>query len=202
MISLAKGKVQNANKVEQIGGTEEEKSPGIFQKLFYLVLIPLLFVIAVLLVIATVTDFNVFEKASELTGLSSEKSVEESSTDYSKKIVELEAQVKEKEAEIEQLQSKLDSALAENEDNVAIQQQLQSEIESLQQTESEAKKEFEDILSTFEKMSAKSAAPIISEMSDEEALKILSNMKPETLSAIFEKMDPAEAARYSELLSK
>ncbi|MFP3916188.1 hypothetical protein U5N28_00150 [Lysinibacillus telephonicus] len=196
---MAKGKVQNANSIDQI---EEEKSPGIFQKLFYLVLIPLLFVIAVLLVIATVTDFNVFEKASKLTGFSSEESAEESSVDYNKKIVELEAQVKEKEAEIAQLQSKLDSALAENKDNVAIQEQLQSKIESLQQTENEAKKEFEDILSTFEQMSAKSAAPIIAEMSDEEALKILSNMQPETLSAIFEKMDPAEAARYSELLSQ
>ncbi len=196
---MAKGKVQNANSIDQI---EEEKSPGIFQKLFYLVLIPLLFVIAVLLVIATVTDFNVFEKASKLTAFSSEESAEESSVDYNKKIVELEAQVKEKEAEIAQLQSKLDSALAENKDNVAIQEQLQSKIESLQQTENEAKKEFEDILSTFEQMSAKSAAPIIAEMSDEEALKILSNMQPETLSAIFEKMDPAEAARYSELLSQ
>ncbi len=199
---MAKGKVEKANNVEQIVEAEEEKSPGLFQKLFYLVLIPLLFVIAVLLVIATFTDFNVFEKASELTGLSSEKPVEETSENFDKKIVELEAQLKEKEAEIAQLQSKLDSALAENENNKAIQEQLQSKIESLQQNQSEVKKEFDNILSTFDKMSAKSAAPIITEMSEEEALKILSNMKPEKLSEIFSKMDPAEAAKYSELLSQ
>lgn len=198
---MAKNRIEKTNNVDLVE-VEEEKSAGIFQKLFYLVLIPLLFVIAVLLVIATFTDFNVFEKASELTGISDEKKVEEPSEDYNKKIVELEAQIKEKEAEIDQLQSQLDSAKAESENIEAIKQQLQSEIESLQQNQSEAKKEFDDILSTFEQMSAKSAAPIIMEMSDEEAVKILSNMQPETLSEIFSKMDPVEAARYSELLSK
>ena len=199
---MAKGKVEKTNNLERIIGAEEEKSPGIFQKLFYLVLIPLLFVIAVLLVIATFTDFNVFEKAYELTNSSSEKTAEEPSVDYNKKIVELEAQIKEKEAEIDQLHSQLDNAKAENDNNVAIQQQLQEKIDSLQQNQTEAKKEFDDILSTFEQMSAKSAAPILMEMSDEEALKILANMQPETLSEIFSKMDPVEAARYSELLAK
>lgn len=61
---MAKNRIKEQLKIEEM---KEEKSPGIFQKLFYLVLIPLLFVVAILLVIASFTNFNVFEKASELT---------------------------------------------------------------------------------------------------------------------------------------
>ncbi|WP_449442096.1 hypothetical protein [Ureibacillus acetophenoni] len=41
----------------------DTKSPSLFQKFFYWVLIPLVFVIAVLLVIASFTGTNVFQKA-------------------------------------------------------------------------------------------------------------------------------------------
>lgn len=199
---MAKEKMNKNKKTNQ--PIEEEKTPGIFQKLFYLVFIPLLFVIAILLGIASFTNFNVFEKASELinTFKSDETSTEETAKNYDQKIVELEAQVKEKEAEIEQLQSQLQSAKDEKQTDEAEKEQLQYEIEKLQREQSESQKEFEDILKSYEEMSAKSAAPIIVEMSDDEALKILSNMQPETLSAILAKMEPADAARYTELLSK
>ncbi|MBD8025770.1 hypothetical protein H9636_03775 [Ureibacillus sp. Re31] len=197
---MAKEKV-NKNKTNQ---QIEEKSPGIFQKLFYLVFIPLLFVIAILLGIASFTNFNVFEKASELIDSfkSEEVSTEETTKNYDQKIVELEAQVKEKEAEIEQLQSQLQTAKDEKQTDEAEKEQLKYEIEKLQREQSETQKEFDDILKSYEEMSAKSAAPIIVEMNDDEALKILSNMQPETLSAILSKMEPADAARYTELLSK
>ena len=44
---------------------EEEKSPGIFQKIFYIIIIPLLFVIALLLIVAQFSGTNVFEKVTE-----------------------------------------------------------------------------------------------------------------------------------------
>ncbi|RKQ19795.1 MotE family protein [Ureibacillus endophyticus] len=199
---MAKNRIKEQLKIEEI---KEEKSPGIFQKLFYLVLIPLLFVVAILLVIASFTNFNVFEKASELTNslpFASDKKSEEFSLDFDEKIVELEAEIKEKEAEIDQLKSQLDKANLEAENNLAKQQQLQNQIESLEKQQSESKKEFNEILSTFKQMSAKTAAPIIMEMSDDKAIKILSNMDPETLSAILSKMEPKEAARYTELISQ
>lgn len=50
-------------------------------------------------------------------------------------------------------------------------------------------------------MSAKSVAPIITELSDDQAVRILSNLKPDKLAEVFSKMNPADAARYTELLS-
>ncbi|RUL55804.1 MotE family protein [Lysinibacillus antri] len=200
---MAKNRIKEELNIEEVA---EGKSPGIFQKLFFWVLIPLLFVIAILLVIASFTNINVFEKASTITDslpfISDKSAKEEPAIDFDQKVVELQAEIKEKEAEIEQLKSQLEKASAESENNLAVQQNLKNEIEKLQQQQEGAKKEFDDILSTFKQMSAKSAAPIIMEMSDEEAVKILSNMDPEALSAIFSKMDPATAARYTELISQ
>jgi len=197
---MAKGKTKQVNTENH-----EENSPGFFQKLIFWFVIPLLFIVAILLVVATFTNFNVFEKASELTNLNGseeEASIEGSTEQFNEKIVGLEAEVKEKEAEIEQLQAELDKAKAENQENQTVQEQLQYEIDKLQRDQTAAKKEFEELLESFEQMSAKSAAPILVEMSDEQAVKILANMQPDSLSAILAKMTPADAARYTELLSQ
>jgi len=197
---MAKGKTKQVNTE-----THEENSPGFFQKLIFWFVIPLLFIVAILLVVATFTNFNVFEKASELTNLNGseeEASIEGSTEQFNEKIVGLEAEVKEKEAEIEQLQAELDKAKAENQENQTLQEQLQYEIDKLQRDQTAAKKEFEELLESFEQMSAKSAAPILVEMSDEQAVKILANMQPDSLSAILAKMTSADAARYTELLSQ
>lgn len=196
---MAKIVEKNNKKNEEI--LEEGKSPGIFQKLFYLVLIPLMFVIAILLVVATITNTNVFEKASEILPFVSQKDDSNASENNSQKIVELQAQIKEKEAEIEQLQTQLDTAKAENENNQAIQDQLRAQIDELQSSTNSTKKEFDEILSTYENMSAKAAAPILVQMSDDEATRILMNMQPEKLSDILSKMSPADAAHYTELIA-
>lgn len=193
-------KVNKELKTEKTEEIVEQKSPGFFQKFFAWFLIPLLFVIAILLVIAQFTDTNVFEKASEVLPFQEEEPVE-NAINMDSKVVELQAEIQEKDAQIEKLQSELDAALAENENNVAIQKELRKKIEELEKSQEEYKKDFQEIVTTYENMSAKAVAPIIVEMSDEEALKILSSMKPETLSAIFAKMNPADAARYTELLS-
>lgn len=184
--------------------TSAEKSPGLFQKLFFWFIIPLLFIMAILLAVATFTNFNVFEKAAELANLKGEEetSTEEASNSYGEKVVVLEAEVKEKEAQIEKLQTELDAQKAENEESLANQEQLQYEIEKLKNEQTKAQKEFDDILKSFEQMSAKSAAPILVEMSEEEALKILASMSPDVLSGILEKMEPKDAAHYTELLSQ
>ena len=65
----------------------------------------------------------------------------------------------------------------------------------------ENKRAFREIVKTYETMSAKSAAPIISNMDTSEAVKILTNIKPESLAAIMEKLPAEEAAKYTELLT-
>lgn len=180
----------------------EEKSPGVFQKLFFWFIIPLLFVIAILLVIAQFTSTNVFEMAQDLTNSSSsQEQSSENPLNNGQKMVELEAEIQEKKAQIEQLQAQLDSAKLETENAVAAQEQLRQQIEELQRSQVEAKAEVDEIISTYELMSAKSAAPIITELSDEQAIKILSSLQAEKVSDIFSKMDPADAARYTELLA-
>lgn len=193
--------VNKKTKNEKTKDVVDEKSPGFFQKLFAWVIIPLLFVIAILLVIAQFTNTNVFEKATEVLPNNNEEEAAESSEEMEKKIVELKAEIQEKDAQIEKLQKELDDALAENENQKAIQEQLQQRIQELESGQEEAKKDLKEIVNTYEKMSAKAVAPIIVQMSDDKALEILSNMKPETLSAVLAKMDPKDAARYTELLS-
>lgn len=198
-----KARAVEKTKEEKNGEMTEEQSPGFFQKLFAWVVIPLLFAIAILLVIAQFTNTNVFEKASEvLPIIDKEVDVSKTALDAEKRIAKLKAEIQEKDAQIEKLQNQLDEALAENEKQKAIQQQLKKEIEELQSSKEESKKDLKEIVKTYERMSAKAVAPIIVEMSDEQALEILSNMKPDTLSEVLSKMNPKDAARYTELLSR
>ena len=197
------------NTMEQVEEIElESQSPGFFKKFFYLFLIPFMFLIAILLIITSMTEYNVFKMADEaidkIPFISSDEKegVVENSSLNEQKVVELQAEIQEKEAQISQLQSQIDASATEKEELLIEQERLQFEIEKLQRDQEETKKEFKEILSTFEKMSARKAAPILVEMSDTESVRIMSEMKPDTLSAIFAKMAPADAARYTELLSQ
>ena len=70
----------------------------------------------------------------------------------------------------------------------------------LQQDEN--RRAFKDIIRTYESMSPKKAAQIITVLEEEEAIKVLSNIKADTLSAILEKMEPASAAKLMQKLSE
>ena len=191
--------------VEKIEGMEGE-SPGFFQKLFFWFLIPLMFALAVFLIIATFTNTNVFEMVDgvkeKVPFFSSEDEAVENTALNEEKVVTLEAEIQEKEAEIAQLQKEIDAAAETNGQLEAEQARLLQEIELLKSAQEETQLEFEEILKTFESMSAKTAAPILTEMDDTKALRIMSSMKSDTLAAIFGKMNPADAARYTELLSE
>jgi len=181
---------------------EEEKAPGIFQKIFYIIIIPLLFVIALLLIVAQFSGTNVFEKVTEWIPKAETETPTEETFQHQSKIVALEADIQEKEAQLLELQQELDEALLENQQQIAIQEDLKKQIRELQAAQTSSKKEFNEIVSTYEQMTSKKAAAILVEMNDEEALKILSNLKPNTLSSILSKMDPSKAAHFTEQLSK
>ena len=200
-----------AKKENRIADELEEQRPkrksGIFQKLFIWLLIPFMFVVAILLVVSTLLNTNVFDlgqKAIEsLPFVESEKdkAIEAVSTNDSK-VVSLRAEIQEKEAEISQLQDKLDTATTEKEQLVIEQEKLLFEIEKLKREQDDVKRDFNDILTTYDKMSPKAVAPVLIKMSDAEALRILSNLKPEKIASILEKMDPQDAAKYTEMMSK
>ncbi|WP_243458181.1 MotE family protein [Sporosarcina sp. Te-1] len=186
----------------------EKKSTGIFQLLLLWVLIPLLFASAVLLIIAKVADVNVFDKAREVTQsipfLKKDESKEQAQNDIvlEERVVSLQAEIQNKEAELTKIQSDLEKAEKDKDTLLAKQQELLAEIEMLKSAKDDSQKDMKEIVSTFESMSAKSAAPVLTSMSDAEALQILTKLKPDTLASILEKMSPEDAAKYTSLMTK
>ena len=197
---MAKNDVKNVEVIEV-----EEKKPGFFQKLFFWFLIPVVFTVAVVLIIAQFTNTNVFQLADSVKDkipfISSEEVIEDTAVN-AEKVVSVQAEIQEKEAEITQLQTEIESATASNEELLLEQERLLNEIEQLKRAQEETQLEFKEILKTYETMSAKKAAAILAEMTESEALRIMSSMKSNTLMAIFEKMEPTDAARYTELLAE
>ncbi|WP_251658930.1 MotE family protein [Sporosarcina aquimarina] len=188
---------------------EEHKAGSFLQMLLAWFVIPLIFAIAVLLIIAKVADVNVVEKAKEWTASVPmlEQKKQDSSTKKDKKILEervvaMKEELKQKEQQLLVIQEDLKKSNAKNEELVLAQEKLQAEILVLQRTNDDSKKEVGQLVSTFEQMSAKSAAPVITEMEDAQALQLLSQMKANTLAAILEKMSPEDAAKYTALLAK
>ena len=161
-----------------------------------------------LLVIANFTDVNVFDKANELTAklpfVDEQKDEDRGQNDLilEERVISLQADIQEKEAQLVKLEKELDGSANEKEQLLQKQEELQSEIEALQRESDDTKRKFTEIVFAFEKMSAKSAAPILTEMDDEEAIRILTNLKPDILAAILEKMVPQDAAKYTTMMAK
>lgn len=187
---------------------KEEKSSGVFQKLLLWVLIPLLFIIALVLIIAKFADVNVFDKAKEMTAnlpFIGEPEDGSSSSDgvvLEERVVTLQAELKEKEAQLFKIQKELDTSTEEKEVLLIEQERLLDEIVVLERGEEGTKQQFTEIVKTFEQMSAKAAAPVLTNMSDAEAMQILTNLKSDKLAAILEKMSPEDAAKYTTLMAR
>ena len=197
---MAKKKMSktSTNKVDDSQSVSKSKM------FLYWFIIPFLFALALLLIVAQIANINVFEKAKELTGVEKPEVVTEDdlSNRLGDKVVSLQAEIKQKEAEIGKIQASLDDSKKTNEELLVEQTRLLDEIENLKRQQNSTKQEYAEIVSTFEKMSAKTAAPVITKMSDAEALRILTSLKPDTVAKIYEKMTPEAAAKYTELMTK
>ncbi|MGR3763862.1 MotE family protein [Rossellomorea sp. NS-SX7] len=182
---------------------KDTKSNSRFQWIVFVVFIPLLFAITVALVVMTLAGINVFEKAQSVPFVSNilPAENEQDQEQLKSRIVSLQASIEDKEAKISQLQSEIGGKEKENEKLQATIEQQKLELEELRQIGEENKRAFKEVVSTFESMSAKSAAPVLLKMEDQEAIKILSSIKPDDLADILEKMPPEDAARYTGLLS-
>ncbi|MEK4711290.1 MotE family protein [Sporosarcina sp. FSL K6-5500] len=200
--------MKKAKQTEQITNVEQEGKSGSFQKLLLWVLIPLLFTTALVLIIAKFADVNVFDKAKELSGnlpFITEKKVEDpvmGDLILEERVVTMQAEIQEKEAQLFKVQQDLDKSANENEKLLIEQEKLLDEIAVLVRNKDDSKRDFNEIVTTFEQMSAKSSAPVITKMSDAEAMRILTNLKSDTLAAIFEKMTPEDAAKYTTMMTK
>jgi len=172
------------------------------------VLIPLLFTTALVLIIAKFADVNIFDKAKELSGnlpFITEKKEEDLVMDdlvLEERVVTMQAEIQEKEAQLFKVQQDLDKSATENEKLLIEQEKLLDEIAVLVRDKDDSKRNFNEIVTTFEQMSAKSSAPVITKMSDAEAIRILTNLKSATLASILEKMSPEDAAKYTTMMTK
>lgn len=188
--------------------SKEKNGFRLFRDILLWTLIPLLFTTMVLLIIAYVADVNVFDKAKEWTKslpfIADEQEKGETADDLviEERVVELQAEIQEKEAQLYKLQDDLTKSEEEKKTLLNEQKTLLSEIETLKLEKEDYKRDMKEIISTFEKMSAKSAAPVITKMSDAEAIQILASLKPEVLAPILEKMSAEDAAKYTSLLTK
>ncbi len=186
----------------------EEKSYSKIQWFFIVIVIPSIFALAVALIVATVAGVNVIDKAKEYSEnipflpSSEEHNDEKQMEEMDGKLTELRAEVKVREEAIAELQTKLASKDGEIENLELEKKQLEKEITRLLAIQTENNREFKDIVKTYETISAKKAAPIITQMNDKDALEILSHLKSDTLAAIMEQMNASDAAKYTSLLTK
>lgn len=199
--------VKQTKQSTEMTAKEKRASRGIFQSILLLVIIPLLFATAVFLIIAQVADINVFDKAKEWSSklpFSSEQNDKPEQADLvsEERVVTLQAEIQEKEAQLFKLQQQLDQSADEKEQLLIEQEKLLAEIETLQREKEDTNKQFAEIVRTFEQMSAKSAAPVITNMNDAEAIRILTSLKPDDLAAILEKMSPEDAAKYTTMMTR
>lgn len=186
---------------------ETNKSKKGFQWFLFVVIIPLLFTAIVGLVICYFAGVNVFGAAKDIgqklplvgnmihTNGSNQKTASESD------LVNLQGQVKDRDAQIQQLQNQLDSKNSDIEQAQLQNQRLQQQITDLNANKNASNLAFKDIVKTYATMSPTKAAPIIIKMNDAEAVRILSSLKAGALAAIMENMDPKDAAKYTQLLS-
>ncbi|WP_445488253.1 MotE family protein [Niallia sp. 03133] len=186
---------------------KKKKSFNFFQRFLLVIVIPMVFAIVVVLLLMIYSGANVLEKGKELANnipfLHAEKaSKEEKAENSSKTILELETKLSDQKKQIAKLQSELEGSEKETEAVQLEKEKLQIELETLQKDQEQTEKAFDDIVKTYETMTAKSSAAILGNMNEQEGLKILAALKPVTLAPILEKMEPAKATKYTELLSK
>lgn len=185
----------------------EGKKSSKFQAFILVFLVPLLAAITVALIVLNALGYNVFELTKEygskLPFVSQylEANEIQSIDEYEKKMINLEADILDKEAIMKQLEEKLtskDQVVRDLNEEIT---KLQAEIEILNEQKLEHTRALSDLVKTYETMASKKAAAILEEMAEEEALQILSKLKSDTLAEVLSKMTPATAAKFTELLS-
>ncbi len=197
---------------------KEEKKYGKFQWFVMVILIPLIFTITLALIIMTIAGINVFDKAKEYgQHVPFVSQFIPGSKDYEiknlkKREAELKATIAENEKQIKQLEGSSKNKQTEvdklNKQIKTLNAKLKNigdgedgSTGSIQLPNSKKKQTLDDIVKSFENMSAGNAASIIPQLPDEDAVTILSSLKVPTLTALLEKMPPKDAAKYTALLT-
>lgn len=188
---------------------EETKSETKYNKLqwfFFVIVIPLLFAIAIALVVMTIAGLNVFDMVEEygekIPGIATllDKKEVSTSKDEVETVFSLRATIEDQKDEIANLQGEIDSKQTEI---VASQEEIEkltNEIKILQEKEKQATIKLEELAKVYETMSSKKSSAILAAMANEDALDIISTMNNTARAAVLEKMEPTKAAELTVLL--
>ncbi|WP_110112829.1 hypothetical protein [Bacillus sp. CGMCC 1.16541] len=185
---------------------EQERKYSKFQVFFLLIFIPALFSLSILFGVLTVAGVDVKDKVVQMAEyvpfIDSEKeevqkrSVEE----QNKQIESLQDELDNRNETIDLYEKKVNTLSAEKEKLQLEVQQLQELLDEQQQERKGENIELKELMSTYEKMTPKRTALIVSELTEDQGLLLLQQLKSDKRSAVLEKMDPKTAAKYTSLL--
>ena len=184
----------------------EEKKGSLLKTLILWLVVPLLFITAVLLIVAKVANVNVIDQAKKWTTslIAGEEDLGEKRPELADEetLVALQAELQQKEKELAKLKEQLEKSEETQEKMKMEAEQLKDEAAKEKSEEADVQVVSSDIIKTFDQMSAKAAAPVLLEMNDLEAVHILMSLKPDKVAQILEKMEPVQAAKYTTLLAR
>ncbi|WP_409305425.1 MotE family protein [Peribacillus sp. SCS-155] len=190
---------------------ENEEKQSKLQWFVFVVLIPIIFTLVISIIVLTVAGVDVLKVSKDigshvpfLSGMLKDESEPEktpTSASTNKKLNELESTIETQKTEMEKMESIIDSRDQQIQRNEAEKQQLEKELEDIRTAQTKTETELKAIIQTYETMSPKKSAPILTQLAEDESIKILSNMKADTLASIFEQMAPEDAARLTKRLS-
>jgi flagellar motility protein MotE (MotC chaperone) len=189
---------------------------GRFQWFFFVVLIPLLFTVTLIVVILTVSGYDVLGKMKDvlanITGV--EKLVEDKQgmtssnpkSDIDKKVEQLTEVKRNLEKTIEEQVTMIaayEKDLSNSEKEI---QNLNQEIKSLEEqiediNNAESKNKSKDIAKLYGKMSSKKAAEIIPKLKEADAMHILTSLDDKQVADILTKMTIDDSVKYTNMLA-
>jgi flagellar motility protein MotE (MotC chaperone) len=187
---------------QQMIQEEEQQNYTFLQKVLYLFIFPVLFLITVVLAILTIQGTNVFDLAQTFIPKETAKNEEpgdngkevlpsiedESKPETNQEVIMLEREINDKEREITKLVAELEQA--------------NKRIRDLEAQEQEIKSSTKELAALYERMSTKKAAGIIMELEEEMALLILRDLSVSKKSGILGQLEPDQAARFTKLLAE
>lgn len=186
---------------------QESKKYNRIQWFFVVIVIPSIFALIVAAIVATFAGVDVWGQAKELSekipfiATDKEKVAEQKAEEIEERVAKLNTEIQFRDDTIVALETEMDGKEHEIQNLTLEIEQLEMQLKGLNESKDNDNQTFKEIVTTFESMSAKKAAPIINGMQDREAIMILSNLKPDILASMLENMTVEQAARYTTILA-
>ncbi|WP_059104610.1 MotE family protein [Shouchella shacheensis] len=178
--------------------SKKEKRSFSSLSLFLFIGIPALFLMIVFFVVlGPLLGFNVGESAKNM--VSSVVSVDGKEEAFQARIEELEEELLRVEEQLVSLESEWSDRVSEMQE---LEQEDAGEVEQGDTEEAtQTNASMSEVIKTYEGMSSKRAAAILSEMEDDQAYEHLSNMKPALRAQIIGRLDESKASTFMQRMA-